>query len=322
MRIPDQLDIYRRTNNARKEAGQSPSAGDSPLPLPEILRFGVAKINDNYGQDGTYTVTEQWRNPQTAQWDDALAPAGCVQAEARDFLDGTGGMVDQLVPFWQQRAKGGEIEILVNVSAAIPNGVSGDILYNDGSKWVVLNKESDGKFLKLDGGIPDWDNVDELPSGVSGDVLYHNGTDWVKLSKGEDGQVLQSDSGLPKWAGNTLYDGWNKGDIIYWAGSVWQILPIGTDGQRLKVNTDIPWWADPELPSGTTGDVLYYNGTNWVVLNAGTTGDVLTMEGGTGLPVWDDAPSSLPSSSGKSQYMVLQLDASLNAGWNWVKAHG
>jgi len=81
---------------------------------------GVARIVSDEG-DGAYTITQQWWNPASSGYDDAVWPAGLEQAEARDFLGRGGGQEDQLVRFWTQEAKGGHREVLIDLGG--PPGV-------------------------------------------------------------------------------------------------------------------------------------------------------------------------------------------------------
>ncbi len=88
-----------------------------PKLLPDDLRHGVAQIDSNDGS-GAYTITEQVWNPNadTPAWEDGVAPASYVGATARDYQDRPGGIVDQTVTFWEQRATDGTLEVLIDVS--------------------------------------------------------------------------------------------------------------------------------------------------------------------------------------------------------------
>jgi len=106
-----QLDTLRRRDQVERYAG----VDERPIPTGAPLRFGVAKIASNAGGGG-YTVTEQWYDPSgSGEWANATAPLGYVQASARDYLDRDTGAADDLVRFWEQRASGGGLEVLIDV---------------------------------------------------------------------------------------------------------------------------------------------------------------------------------------------------------------
>ena len=89
---------------------------DEPVRLPEVLRRGLARIVSNDG-DGQYTVTERWWDPSQAAWRDATEPLGIVGQTAFDWKrNATGGARDDLVPFWEQRAVGGEVLRLIDLA--------------------------------------------------------------------------------------------------------------------------------------------------------------------------------------------------------------
>ena len=51
--------------------------------------------------------------------------------------------------------------------SSLPTGVSGDILYNNGTDWIPLNKGNEDQVLKINSGIPSWQNE----TGGSGAVV-------------------------------------------------------------------------------------------------------------------------------------------------------
>ena len=105
-----QLDVLRRRQQP------APDPAEPPLPGAGMLRFGVAKVVSNAG-GGAYTVTEQWWDPSgSGQWADATAPLGYVQAAARDCRNRDSGAAGDYVRFWEQRATGGGLEVLVDVT--------------------------------------------------------------------------------------------------------------------------------------------------------------------------------------------------------------
>lgn len=89
---------------------------------------------------------------------------------------------------------------------ALPAGAKGNMLYHDGTNWVVLTGGAGGKILSFDDGIPKWvtnsgggEGGTGLPAASKGAILYHDGEDWVTLSFAEDGKILGADDGVPAW---------------------------------------------------------------------------------------------------------------------------
>lgn len=84
----------------------------------------------------------------------------------------------------------------------LPAGVAGDVLYNNGTNWVVLNKGTALQQLRINAGAtaPEWE--DGLPSGTAGDIIYYNGSAWVSLAKGTGLQYIRMNAGAtaPEWA--------------------------------------------------------------------------------------------------------------------------
>jgi len=113
--LTHQLNLLRHRQEAADAAAEAPSVAERPVSEAEVARFGVAKIVSNTG-GGDYTITEQWWDPSGAgQWSDATAPLGYVQAPARDYGSCDWGKAGVIVPFWEQRAIGGALELIVNV---------------------------------------------------------------------------------------------------------------------------------------------------------------------------------------------------------------
>ncbi len=86
-------------------------------------------------------------------------------------------------------------------NAIAPGTVNGQILYWNGTAWVTLAPGANGTNLKLNNGLPVWENsVGSIPSGTStGQLLYWNGTAWVTLAPGTDGKILRWANGSPTW---------------------------------------------------------------------------------------------------------------------------
>lgn len=108
------------------------------------------------------------------------------------------------------------------------NAEKGDILYFDGTNWVVLHHGDIGQVLKTGGhdGIPAWDDeeLDDLSdvaitSAERGDILYRNASGWVNLHHGTDGQILttKGDGADPIWADpptSGAEDAWPIGSVF------------------------------------------------------------------------------------------------------------
>jgi hypothetical protein len=82
-----------------------------------------------------------------------------------------------------------------------PGTANGQILYWNGTAWVTLAPGANGTNLKLNNGLPVWENsVGSIPSGtLTGQLLYWNGTAWVTLAPGTDGKILRWANGSPTW---------------------------------------------------------------------------------------------------------------------------
>ncbi len=152
--LAHQLELLRRRREAADAAGEVPSVAERPVPEAEVMRFGVAKIVSNTGA-GAYTLTEQWWNPSGAgQWSDATKPLGYVQAAARDYRNRDWGQADACVLFWEQRAAGGGLEVLIDLTGS-PEGVAqitgiGKVL----DKWIDITQGTTKAYI--DDAGDDW----------------------------------------------------------------------------------------------------------------------------------------------------------------------
>ena len=135
--IPEQTESFRRENAAR-EAARRPVGTDRPTGEGAGMRGGVARIDSNDGS-GAYTITEQWWDggASPADWTGATDPPGLVDIGARDVRGRDTGGADDLVRFWQQRNKAGEVETFIDVGGAA--AVEGD------DTWIDVS-EADGTF--------------------------------------------------------------------------------------------------------------------------------------------------------------------------------
>jgi hypothetical protein len=48
------------------------------------------------------------------------------------------------------------LALIIPASGSLPAGTSGDLLYHNGTSWVVLNKAGNGDVLRLAAGVPSW----------------------------------------------------------------------------------------------------------------------------------------------------------------------
>jgi len=125
----------------------------------DLPRIGCGRIVSNDG-GGVYTITELHWDGTAAQ--DAQAPGYLLQAAARDYLGRAAGQIGDVVHWWRQFRQDGTAEIVCDITAAImpsagmPSGSSGgDIIYHNGTKWVVLAAGTSEQVL-TGGTTPGW----------------------------------------------------------------------------------------------------------------------------------------------------------------------
>ena len=100
------------------------------------------------------------------------------------------------------------------VTIASPS--QGEIIYYNGTSWVVLGVGTDGQILKSQGAAanPAW--TDFLPtdlaiaSQAAGDIIYFDGTNWIRLAKGTASQIIQINAGAtaPEWTDKPALGSW------------------------------------------------------------------------------------------------------------------
>jgi hypothetical protein len=137
----------------------------------------------------------------------------------------------------------------------------GDVLYFDGTNWVILPAGTNGQVLQTQGpgADPVWTST---PSSVSHAALTNLG--WtVSGHTGTASTLAAFDGGGAAVHISTTV----SGDVS------------GTLPGPLSV-------SDFTLAGEAQGDVLYFDGINWVVLPAGTSGQVLQTQGPGADPVW------------------------------------
>ena len=81
----------------------------------------------------------------------------------------------------------------------------GDILWYDGSDWVLFNRGTQDQVFSLDSNRePLWRDVEEgfdyAGSEQRGDILYYGSSNrWRLLRKGNTGQIIEQGSNDPRW---------------------------------------------------------------------------------------------------------------------------
>jgi hypothetical protein len=131
---------------------------------------------------------------------------------------------------------------------------AGDVLYWNGSAWVVLAPGAAGDIMQMGGAnAPTWATVLGEANGgtgqstyTAGDLLYASAANTLgKLGVGTNGDILTMVSGAPAWAApaSTVPNGSASGDILYWNGSSWTTLGVGNNGQVLTVVSNNPAWS-------------------------------------------------------------------------------
>ena len=158
-----QLLAFRREQVATEDAATLAPYSEQPTSSPPALRQGVAKIvsNDDGGQ---YTVTEQWWDAATSSWQDAVGPVGHVQASARDYRQRDTAQPGAIVPFWEQRARGGGLELLIDIGAEHVWWGKATSDWTSGNTVTLDPCDADGN----DNGLPDVTAYLVCPTGQSG----------------------------------------------------------------------------------------------------------------------------------------------------------
>ena len=96
--------------------------------------------------------------------------------------------------FQQFDLKASYLNGLIAAVTPMPSAVQGNILYYNGSAWVVLAPGTSGQFLKTQGASanPVWAAAATgFPgSATQGDILYYDGSAWVVLGASTSGLAL------------------------------------------------------------------------------------------------------------------------------------
>ncbi len=210
-----QLALRRRRDTAVRAAGELPAVAERPVPAAEPRRAGVAKIDSNDGGGG-YTITEQWWQPGgSPQWTSATKPLGHVQAAARDCRNCDAAEAGELVRFWEQRAVGGALELLIDATGT-PQGIAraagtDEVL----DKWIDVTQGTSGTYIDDPGadwrGRAVWYSVricEETPANADDDEFDDDGADYQEVRCVVVGCDWDADSDEPAdvtlWSDNVL----------------------------------------------------------------------------------------------------------------------
>lgn len=154
----------------------------------------------------------------------------------------------------------------------------GDVIYFNGTDWVVLHASTDGYVLTTHGvANPTWTSIASLsltsspPVNVNG-LTAAVGTA-ITAARSDHKHNIDSASAVSVGAANS-------------AGTA----------TTLALSDHTHQVIDLHLTSQAQGNITYFNGSNWVVLAPGTSGNVLTTNGASANPAWT-APLLLTSSA-------------------------
>jgi len=164
---------------------------------------------------------------------------------------------------------GESLSALMNSSLG---ATQGDILYQNGTNWVVLAPGTSGQVLTT-GGVaanPAWMNVSG--SGTVTSVTFTG--DGTVLSSTPSSAVTTSGTvtaSLASAANNTILSNISGASASPSYNSITSII---------------------DKLGATQGDILYRNATGWVALTPGTSGQFLTTGGASANPSWTTASGS------------------------------
>ena len=128
----------------------------------------------------------------------------------------------------------------------------GDILWYDGSDWVLFNRGTQDQVFSLDSNRePIWRDVDEgfnfAGSTQRGDILYYGSSNrWRLLRKGNTGQIMEQGSNDPRWINKpdkskvllSYYDNSSFNDVDFSTANSVQLTVLDLLGTTLPNNVN------------------------------------------------------------------------------------
>ena len=156
---------------------------------------------------------------------------------------------------------------------AVPNGVSqGDLLYWNGSSWVVLGIGNEGENLTICGGIPQWTDGPFCTPTVIIDSLFEVSGSTAKVAATIQNQgasavtsrgLCYSTSPLPSLSNNVLANGNGLGSFVDTIlglnqGVVYYVRAYATNGSGTAYSAERAFVAgiDPNPSNFTCGDTV------------------------------------------------------------------
>ncbi len=170
---------------------------------------------------------------------------------------------------------------------------AGDILYaNDSNSIAKLAKGSDGEYLRLDSGLPDWhENIAAKIAATDSTSSSQLPVPFMSAATGD--VTLNSDSGALQYQAST---GTLSSTVFSGSGASLTSLPAG------QLSGTISSSALPTVPvtkggtgldTVTAGDILYASASDTIAgLDKGTANKVLQMNDGATAPEWTSTITS------------------------------
>jgi hypothetical protein len=125
-----------------------------------------------------------------------------------------------------------------------PTISSGDMIYRGASNITRLPIGTNGKYLKVVGGLPSWEDGYASPLTTRGDLVYRGASGDTRLPIGAAGYVLMSDGTDPAWSPSTALFG--RTTVSYVTGALasgaYEVgrVTMGKGWRLLRIVTDVP----------------------------------------------------------------------------------
>jgi hypothetical protein len=143
---------------------------------------------------------------QKNEWPNALGSAGSLRLSG---LAGKSSAYSSMNAIGGTGANTGAPNIgntgsVTNISggSSLPEGVLGNMLYNDGSEWVVFNKPATDGVLSIVAGVPTW-----ITTSNNGSLIYYDGNlgSWLTIPAptGAETYVLGFKNNILEWLQTT-----------------------------------------------------------------------------------------------------------------------